>query len=149
MVDYDVFLNHRGPDVKAGFVARLHDALTSAGLNPFIDKSFSVKGGSLSEAIDKALQVAKIHVAVVSRGYPDSKWCLTELVAMLKSRKPIIPVFYDVEPAELRRLMETGRFATAFEKHRSQEKAEQVQEWIDALHKLADITGFYLSEYKG
>ncbi|KAG0564626.1 hypothetical protein KC19_8G126300 [Ceratodon purpureus] len=43
-VDYDVFLNHRGPDVKAGFVAHLDEALRAAGLNPFLDKASLRKG---------------------------------------------------------------------------------------------------------
>lgn len=32
-MDYDVFLNHRGLDVKAGFIAHLDEALRTAGLN--------------------------------------------------------------------------------------------------------------------
>ncbi|KAG0615516.1 hypothetical protein M758_5G047700 [Ceratodon purpureus] len=146
--DYDVFLNHRGPDVKGGFIAHLHDALQSAGLNPFLDKKSLFKGNHAFEAIDAALKVARVHVAVVSMGYAESKHCLSELAAMMSSGKPVIPVFYDVEPADLRRV-EMGPFAAAFEKHKSREPAEQVQEWADALHKVADITGFCLSEYNG
>jgi hypothetical protein len=44
MDDYDVFLNHWGPDVKGGFVAHLDEALRFAGLNPFLDKNSLVKG---------------------------------------------------------------------------------------------------------
>ena len=71
-------------------------------------------------------------------------------MAMMGSGKPVIPVFYDVEPAHLRRV-ENGPFSSAFEKHKSRETAEQVQEWTDALRRLADVTGlcFRLSDYNG
>ena len=145
-----MFLNHRGPGMKAGFVTHLHEALTSAGWNAFLDKKCLVKGKQAFECIDAALEVAKVHVAVVSRRYAESKHCLNELAAMVRSGKPVIPVFYDVEPAALRRVQD-GPFAAAFRKHRARETAQQVQEWADALGKLADITGFYfrLADHKG
>ncbi|KAG0563674.1 hypothetical protein KC19_8G050100 [Ceratodon purpureus] len=149
-VDYDVFLNHRGPDVKAGFISHLDEALRIAGLNPFLDKASLRKGRPAFGSINDALNVAKIHVAVVSKGYAESKYCLTELVAMMRSGKPVIPVFYDVEPVDLR-WMENGPFKEAFEKHKLKRTPEQVEEWRDALLKLAEITGicFRLSDYKG
>ncbi|KAG0601411.1 hypothetical protein M758_11G108300 [Ceratodon purpureus] len=149
-VDYDVFLNHRGPDVKAGFVAHLDEALRDEGLNPFLDKASLRKGDPAFRSINDALEVAKIHVAVVSKGYAESKYCLSELVDMLRSGKPVIPVYYEVEPAHLR-WVENGPFKEAFEKHKSKRSPEQVDEWSDALRKLADITGFCyrLSDYKG
>ncbi|KAG0563729.1 hypothetical protein KC19_8G055000 [Ceratodon purpureus] len=149
-VDYDVFLNHRGPDVKAGFISHLDEALRTAGLNPFLDKASLKKGHPAFRSINDALEVAKIHVAVVSKGYAESKYCLNELVAMMRSGKPVIPVFYDVEPVNLR-WVESGPFKEAFEKHKLKRTPEEVEEWRDALLKLAEITGicFRLSDYKG
>ncbi|KAG0564039.1 hypothetical protein KC19_8G078200 [Ceratodon purpureus] len=148
-VEYDVFLNHRGPDVKDGFVAHLDEALRHAGLNPFLDKASLRKGDPAFRSINDALEVAKIHVAVVSKGYAESKYCLSELVDMLRSGKPVIPVYYDVEPVDLR-WVENGPFKVAFEKHKSKRSPEQVEEWSDALRKLAAITGFCYrrSDYK-
>ncbi|KAG0586241.1 hypothetical protein KC19_2G074800 [Ceratodon purpureus] len=149
-VDYDVFLNHRGPDVKAGFIAHLDEALRGAGLNPFLDKESLRKGDPAFTSIDAALKVAKVHVAVVSKRYAESKYCLSELVDMLRSGKPVIPVYYEVEPAQLR-WVENGPFAAAFEKHKRKRPPEQVHEWTLALRRLADITGFCFrsSDYLG
>ena len=149
-LDYDVFLNRRGPDVKAGFMSHLDEALRAAGLNPFLDKASLRKGDPAFKSIEAALEVANIHVAVVSEGYAESKYCLNELVAMIRSGKPVIPVFYDVEPTHVR-WVESGSFAKAFEKHKLKRAKEQVEEWRDALRKLADITGicFRLYDYKG
>ena len=145
--EYDVFLNHRGPGVKAGFVAHLEDALQSAGLNPFLHQE-SIRMGDLAfRSNDNALEKARVHVAVVSKGYAESKLCLCELVTILMSQKPVVPVFYDVEPSDLCKV-ERGPFAAAFEKHKSKETPEQVEEWRNALRKLAYVTGFCLSDYR-
>jgi hypothetical protein len=145
---FDVFLNHRGPDVKATFVAHLEDALRSAGFRPFLDARSLMKGDPALESIDQALDAAQVHVAVVSRRYAESKYCLKELGAMLRSGKPVIPVFYDVEPVDLR-WVENGVFAEAFEKHKLRGRsAKKLQEWRDDLGALAGLTGFLLADYK-
>ncbi|KAG0584090.1 hypothetical protein KC19_3G184300 [Ceratodon purpureus] len=146
--NFDVFLNHRGPDVKATFVAHLEDALRCAGFRPFLDARSLMKGNPALKSIDQALDAAKVHVAVVSKRYAESKYCLNELVAMMRSRKPVIPVFYDVEPVDLR-WVENGPFKEAFLKHKSRGRTQKkLQEWTDALRSLADITGFCLADFK-
>ncbi|KAG0565948.1 hypothetical protein KC19_7G026000 [Ceratodon purpureus] len=146
--NFDVFLNHRGPDVKATFVAHLEDALRCAGFRPFLDARSLMKGNPALKSIDQALDAAKVHVAVVSKRYAESKYCLNELVAMMRSGKPVIPVFYDVEPVGLR-WVENGSFAEAFLKHKSKGRTQKkLQEWTDALRALADITGFCLADFK-
>ncbi|KAG0583532.1 hypothetical protein KC19_3G144600 [Ceratodon purpureus] len=148
MDDFDVFLNHRGPDVKATFVAHLEEALRCAGFRPFLDARSLMKGNPALQSIDQALDVAMVHVAVISKGYAESKYCLTELVAMMRSGKPVIPVFYDVEPVDLR-WVENGPFAEAFKKHKSRGRTEtKLQEWRDALQALSEITGFRSADYK-
>ncbi|KAG0609797.1 hypothetical protein M758_7G014600 [Ceratodon purpureus] len=150
MDNFDVFLNHRGPDVKGGFISHLDEALRFAGLKPFVDKKSILKGIHAVRSVDEAMEKAKIHVAVVSRGYAESKWCLRELTAMMRSGKPVVPVFFDVEPTDLRRV-QCGPFAEAFAKHSYRERREQVEEWADALRKLADVCGFSyrLADYRG
>ncbi|KAG0622240.1 hypothetical protein M758_3G083200 [Ceratodon purpureus] len=148
MDDFDVFLNHRGPDVKATFVAHLEEALRCAGFRPFLDARSLMKGNPALQSIDQALDVANVHVAVVSKRYAESKYCLKELVAMMRSGKPVIPVFYGVEPVDLR-WVENGPFAEAFEKHKSRGRTEtKMQEWRDALQALSEITGFRSADYK-
>ncbi|KAG0605760.1 hypothetical protein M758_9G085800 [Ceratodon purpureus] len=144
---YDVFLNHRGPNVKAMFVAHLEDALRCAGFRPFLDARSLMKGNPALKSIDQALHMAKVHIAVVSRGYAESKYDLNELVAM-RSGKPVLPVFYDVEPVDLR-WVENGPFAEAFEKHKSKGRTQKkLQAWRDALGALAGITGFHLADFR-
>ena len=146
--EYDVFINHRGPDVKKTFVAHLYAALSSYGIKPFLDAEDIRYTVPVFEEIDKALKGACVHVAIFSKGYAESKYCLEELCAMLKSKQRIIPVFYDVEAENLRR-PEDGPFKEAFEKHRKRGRTEKIPIWKEALDKVVDYRGFRMDEVNG
>ena len=137
--EYDVFINHRGPDVRKTFVAHLGKALSSYGI-PYAEPVF--------EELDKALKGACVHVAIFSKRYAESIYCLDELCAMLKSGRRIIPVFYDVDPGDLRR-PEVGPYREAFEKHQERGRTEKISIWKEALHKVADYRAFRMGEVNG
>lgn len=68
---------------------------------------------TLTSQLQEAIKTASIHVAIFSPGYADSEWCLNELVLMVESRAPIIPVFYNVQPTDLRHTQDKdkGKYA--------------------------------------
>jgi hypothetical protein len=146
--EYDVFINHRGPDVKKTFVAHLYAALSSWGFRPFLDAEDIQYAEQVFDKIDKALEGACVHVAIFSKGYAKSIYCLDELCAMLKSGRRIIPVFYDVEAGDLRR-PEVGLYREAFEKHQERGRTEKIPIWKEALHKVADFRAFRMDEVNG
>jgi hypothetical protein len=143
---FDVFLNHRGPDVKGGFASHLHEALQEAGCRPFLDKLDLEKAKDGQKEIYKALECASVHVAIFSKTYADSDYCLDELYAMLESGKLIIPVFYDVSPGVLRCEDPDGPYTKALEIHGRRSESE-VKKWKDALRKAAALNGFKLDDY--
>jgi hypothetical protein len=143
---FDVFLNHRGPDVKGGFASHLRQALQEAGCRPFLDKPDLEKGLDGQEKIYEALGCASVHVAIFSKDYAASDFCLNELCAMLESKKLIIPVFYDVSPSDLRCENPDGPYTKAFHGRRS---AGGVGSWKAALHEAAKLNGFKLDDYNG
>jgi hypothetical protein len=145
---YDVFLNHRGPDVKRTFVGHLYDALCAAGFHPFLDKESLIMGEPSGKAMKEALSRADVHVAIFSKGYAESRHCLQELHDMLESRKLILPVFYDVEVAHLSRPYD-GPFAEGLRQHKKQGRHQDVERWETALAKVADLQGFRLVECNG
>jgi hypothetical protein len=100
---YDVFINHRGPDVKKTFTIHLYCGISKHGLRVFIDEAKMQPGDSLIPQIQGVVGTALVHVAVFSPRYAQSRWCLDEIL-MLKSGKTSIPVFYNVNPTELRRV---------------------------------------------
>jgi len=144
---FDVFLNHRGPDVKGGFVSHLHQALQEAGCRPFLDKPALEKGHHGQKKIYEALRCASVHVAIFSKHYADSDYCLDELCAMLETEKLIIPVFYDVSPSDLRCKLHDGPYTKAFRKIRGRRSASEVKKWKDALCRAAELNGFKLDDY--
>ncbi|XP_057847159.2 toll/interleukin-1 receptor-like protein [Cryptomeria japonica] len=109
---YDVFINHRGPDVKHTLAATLYKTLTGMGLRVFLDKEELELGDFPPAEIEEAMRSASLHIAILSQNYAQSPWCLAELSFILKTGIPIIPVFYHVEPADIR--YATGVYAGAF-----------------------------------
>eukprot|EP00253_Pinus_taeda_P001391 PITA_01391 len=160
---YDVFINHRGPDVKKTFASLLYRRLRLHGFKVFLDQYELQKGDRLTSQIEDAIRTASVHVAIFSAGYADSKWCLQELVQMLESGATIIPLFYDVKPAQLRRTREAnGVYAKALRKlekkkaydSRTDEEKPRfnsatIESWRAALSRVADISGFELEECNG
>ncbi|KAH9542534.1 hypothetical protein CY35_13G012600 [Sphagnum magellanicum] len=146
---FDVFLNHRGPDVKGGFASHLHQALQEAGCRPFLDKPALEKGQHGQKKIYEALGCASVHVAIFSEHYADSHYCLDELCAMLESKKLIIPVFYHVSPSVLRCEAHDGPYTKAFLKNHGRRSASEVKKWKDALRMAAELNGFKLDDYNG
>jgi hypothetical protein len=141
--DYDVFLNHRGPDTKDQFVVPLVQKLQDAGIRPFLDRREIHHGEDIFKAIEDALASARIHIAFFSRNYAQSTYCLSELHKMLGTGRPIITVFYDVRPDHVRRPRNMhGPYAAAFKIHEAREKPDVVQNWATALEKAAAIRGF-------
>lgn len=99
---YDVFLSHRGPDTKATFARPLYRRLLSRRCRAFLNEQELEAGFDFPSQIVGAIRTASAHVAIFSPRYTESVWCLNELVLMQESRCPIIPVFYKINPAELR-----------------------------------------------
>ena len=145
---YNVFLNHRGPDVKRSFVSHLYGLLRLRGCHPFLDAKSLIKGNHALKSINEALHGVRVHLAIFSKGYAESKYCLNELFDMMKSPEKVIPVFFqDVEPEHLR-WIESGPFADAFKKHLGKKRDEDVKRWKSALLKASYLTGFQHSQYK-
>ncbi len=99
--------------------------------------------------IFEALRGARVHVAIFSEHYAESKYCLKELCAMVESKKPIIPVFYHVSPSVLRCEAHDGPYTKAFLKNHQRRSASEVKKWKEALRMAADLNGFKLDDYNG
>ena len=142
--EYDVFLNHRGPDTKEQFLVPLIKKLQDAGIQrPFMDRRDIHHGEDVFKTIENALASARIHIAIFSQNYAHSTYCLSELHEMLVTGRPIITVFYDVGPEHVRRPRNMhGPYAEAFKIHEAREKPNVVENWVIALQKAAAIRGF-------
>ncbi|CAM6023962.1 unnamed protein product [Sphagnum balticum] len=107
------------------------------------------KGQHGQKKIYEALGCASVHVAIFSKHYADSDYCLDELCAMLESKKLIIPVFYDVSPNDLHCKLRDGPYTKAFSKIHRWRQASEVKKWKEALRMAAQLSGFKLVDYNG
>ena len=144
---FEVFINHRGPDVKQTLALQLYNSLTDLGVNAFLDLEEKELGDSFPSTIENAILSASAHIAIFSEGYAESPWCLAELVLMLQSSAKIIPLFYGVEPSALR-YIEKGKYGKAFAKYEEKGRyMEKLKDWKEALQTVSYITGYEISSH--
>jgi len=160
---YQIFINHRGVDVKKTFARALYLRLLQNGLKPFLDQDEMQPGYSIPSQINDAITTASVHVAILSPRYAESYWCLKELVLMLETKAPIIPVFYRVTPAEVRWTQgKDGNYAQALQqlakkktydpqahKKKLRYDSSTIENWRNALARVADNSGFELEVRNG
>jgi hypothetical protein len=142
-------LSFRGEDTHKGFTGHLYTALVDRGVSAFIDSEKLEKGRRIDELFG-VIDRCEIFVPIFSKRYAESKWCLMEIAKIVKCRRLIIPVFFDVDPSDVRH--QTGTFESAFRGHRKNKKldAKKVDDWRDALRKAGEISGYDLrSELDG
>ncbi|GLJ17735.1 hypothetical protein SUGI_0309600 [Cryptomeria japonica] len=140
---YDVFLNHRGADVKESVASLIFYNLQNKGFKVFLDKK-SIQGGeNIAEAIEEAIHSASVHLVIFSPNYAQSVWCLKELKLILETGAPIVPVFYGVKPSELRMREENSVYGEAFQRHKHTGNFEPhtLEEWKRALYEVSYIKG--------
>ena len=76
----EIFINHRGPDVKKTWASHLYRHLFLDGLRPFLDRDELEEGLQFSSQMINIIQNASVHVAIFSPAYADSPWCLHDLI---------------------------------------------------------------------
>ncbi|KAG0619371.1 hypothetical protein M758_4G134900 [Ceratodon purpureus] len=140
--NYDVFISHRGPDTKTGFVSFLHRDLEAAGLLPFLDcKSIDI-GEDSWECIEHAIRKTPIAVVVFSESFAQSKWCLRELHVMLHTPSvKVLPVFYKVRPSEVR-FPESGQLKDGFQKLIGRHDKIVIEQWRADLEQASKLMGW-------
>ena len=147
---YDVFVTFRGEDTRNNFIDFLFDAFETKGIFVFRDDTNLQKGESIGPELLRAIEGSQVFVAVFSKTYASSTWCLQELEKICEcvegSEKHVFPVFYDVDPSEVRK--QSGIYCEAFAKHeqRFQQDSQMVSRWREALKQVASISGWDLRD---
>ncbi|GLJ33420.1 hypothetical protein SUGI_0672590 [Cryptomeria japonica] len=141
---YDVFINHRGPDVKQTLASSIYNILDNMGVTAFLDSEELEYGDFLPTTLQAAMRSALLHVAIFSPNYAKSAWCLAELSFMLKTGAKILPIFYNVNPTDLRWVAQgKGVYVDAFLQYENKRRysPEKLAEWKKALHDVSFYTG--------
>lgn len=129
---HQVLLSYRAEDTCAAFTDHLYTALIQAGIQ------------TLKQGID--YRDWKVSVIVLTEGYALSQSCLEQLDVIIKGKekldRSILPVFYDVDPSDIRK--HKGRIGEALALHEQKCGREKVERWKQALAEIADFGGMVL-----
>ncbi|KAM0048428.1 putative TIR domain, P-loop containing nucleoside triphosphate hydrolase [Helianthus debilis subsp. tardiflorus] len=161
---YDVFLSFSGEDTRRNFVDHLNNALQGYGIHTFKDDERLQKGKEIKDDLLKSIEDSRFCIIIFSKKYASSTWCLDELVKIMECQKTpdqiAFPVFYDVEPTEVRK--QSGSVGEAFSKHTNKvvvwkpltknvlKKAharntnKKLGKWRKALKDAANLSGWEL-----
>ncbi|XP_017225297.2 disease resistance protein Roq1-like [Daucus carota subsp. sativus] len=146
---WDVFLSFHGKDTRRNFISYLYHALDQAGIVTFRDDPALEKGQEISSGLREAIRNSKMFVLVISENYAASSWCLDELVEILsckRTKDQVIPVFYYVNPSDLRH--HKGSFGVALKKHEKRYSVDRIHKWKSALTEIAALSGYHLEDTK-
>ncbi|XP_056162156.1 disease resistance protein L6-like isoform X1 [Syzygium oleosum] len=147
-IDHEVFLSFRGLDTRDNFTDHLYQELLQAKVHTFKDDECLRKGEEFALNLLQAIEQSKILIPIFSKNYASSPWCLKEVAKMVEGKKnrgqKIIPIFYHVEPADVRH--QRGDYKEAFLEHEKKQRFDQktIGGWRDALKAVADINGHSL-----
>ncbi|PPR85145.1 hypothetical protein GOBAR_AA35548 [Gossypium barbadense] len=146
---YDVFLSFRGEDTRKNFTDHLYDALSRSGIVTFRDDSKLEVGEEIAPELFTAIQQSWCSVIVFSETYAFSSWCLEELTEIVKQKNDmghkVFPIFYNVDPSDLRKQKEKVEEAFAKHEERYKEDRDKIQRWRNALTQVANIKGWHLN----
>ncbi|WJZ87752.1 hypothetical protein VitviT2T_007107 [Vitis vinifera] len=147
--NYDVFLSFRGEDTRFNFTDHLYANLIRRGIHTFRDDSLK-RGEEIAPELLKAIEESRFSLVVFSENYARSRWCLDELLKIMKCRKEmkqtVVPIFYHVDPSHVRH--QTEGFGEAFSncKEDTEEMKEKLQSWRSALTEAANISGEHVKD---
>ncbi|KAF7851309.1 hypothetical protein BT93_L4137 [Corymbia citriodora subsp. variegata] len=147
---YHVFLSFRGADVRKNFLGHLYAALDQRGLNTFMDDEELRKGEEISPALMRAIEESRIAIIIFSENYASSRWCLEELAKIMECKEQdrliVFPVFYKVEPREVRWGRESYRRAIARHESKFGKNSEKVKKWKKTLFDAGSLSGWDLKD---
>ncbi|KAI9123792.1 hypothetical protein K1719_005092 [Acacia pycnantha] len=142
---YDVFLSFRGEDTRHTFASYLYKGLCDAGIHTFMDYELR-KGEHISQVLVRTIEESEISMIIFSENYASSTWCMDELVHILECKekfgRDVIPIFYNVDPSNIRK--QNGSFGKGFNvlKQRFKDNPKKLQKWSDVLIQSASLSGW-------
>lgn len=148
---YDVFLNFRGQDTRFGFTGNLYHALRNRGIHTFFDDMGLHKGGEIEPKLAKAVEESRIAIVVLSKDFAFSSFCLDELAYILECSNTngslVLPVFYMIEPSDVRHQRDRYGEAFANQERRLNHNMDKLQKWRKALHQVSSLSGYHFRGY--
>ncbi|XP_059642494.1 disease resistance protein L6-like [Cornus florida] len=146
--EYEVFLSFRGSDTRYAFTDFLYTHLKCVGVRTFRDDNELRRGEEIGSELHKAISESQILIPIFSKNYASSKWCLRELAQMVDHKRTtgqlILPIFYDVEPSDVRH--QSGTYEEAFREHERCFDERTIVKWKEALKEVGALKGWEVNK---
>ncbi|XP_056165297.1 disease resistance protein RPV1-like [Syzygium oleosum] len=149
---YEVFLSFRGADTRHGFTDHLYNGMVDAGIIVFRDSESLHVGKEIGGELLQAIENSKIYIPIFSENYASSDWCLRELACMVEctsksnGNKEILPIFLNVEPADVK--LKTDLYKQPLSKRKKTGCAE-AESWEKALVEVGKKKGWNWQKDQG
>ncbi|KFK24294.1 hypothetical protein AALP_AAs63547U000200 [Arabis alpina] len=118
------------------------------GITLFNDNEIT-RGESIGPELFRAIEGSKVVIVLLSKNYASSKWCLGELVEIMKCREElgqtVMVIFYKVDPSDVKNL--TGDFGEVFRKTCAGKTKKAIGRWRQTLAKVGTIAGYHSSNW--
>ncbi|XP_057817717.1 probable 2' cyclic ADP-D-ribose synthase BdTIR [Cryptomeria japonica] len=129
---YDAFIIHRSPDVKHTLAKQLYDLLKARKCRAFLDREEIEGGDSIPAATHNAICSSVVQIAIFSRRYAESSWCLDELPWELG----------DIEN-------EQSQYSAAFSDYqRKGRNLHKLEQWKTSLESASKTPSYEKSEHE-
>ncbi|KOM28220.1 hypothetical protein LR48_Vigan511s004300 [Vigna angularis] len=137
---WDVFLSFRGTDTRGTITKGLYKSLQTRGVRVFLDDEGLERGEAVANGLMKGIDDSAAFIVILSENYASSHWCLEELTKICDTGRLLLPVFYRVDPSQVRHV--SGPFGSGFESHEKRFEKNTVSKWKEALKKVGGIAGW-------
>ncbi|KAL9310560.1 putative TIR domain, P-loop containing nucleoside triphosphate hydrolase [Arabidopsis thaliana] len=139
---FNVFSSFHGPDVRKTLLSHMRKQFNFNGITMFDDQGIE-RSEEIVPSLKKAIKESRISIVILSKKYALSRWCLDELVEILKCKEVmghrVMTIFYGVEPSDVRK--QTGEFGFHFNETCAHRTNEDKQNWSKALKDVGNIAG--------
>ncbi|CAN0842431.1 Disease resistance protein L6 [Linum grandiflorum] len=155
---HEVFFSFTGREVGHEMLAILKRSLDHLKVRALSNDATEVRvfdetahlrvGEEIETGLARAIRQSKIYIPIFSASYADTKWCLEELVEMVKHQKRekghlILPIFYCVDSRDVRH--QTGPYKAAFQQHeRKNVDRKTLRRWKAAMNKVGSLKGLHI-----
>lgn len=147
---YDVFVSFTSEDTRVNFTSHLYKALISQMIKIFIQYESLQMGEDISPSLKEAIQQSNISLIILTDNYASSPRCLDELVQILQcretSRQIVLPVFYNIDPSNVRKQAKSCEAAFFINEERFKNDKHKLQAWGAALTVAASLCGWNLKD---
>ncbi|KAK4598301.1 hypothetical protein RGQ29_015676 [Quercus rubra] len=143
---WHVFLSFRGEDTRYPFINNLYTTLHNKGIRAFRDDDGLRRGDEIAPTLLDAIEESAASIVVISQNYASSRWCLEELSKICECKRLILPVFYLVDPSDVRK-QRGPFFGKHFREHEEKGiEKEKVTKWREAMETAGGKAGYVVQD---